>query len=240
MGEQSPLKISDMTVRYHKSNQDALSDLSFEIEPQTITGLFGPNGAGKSTVIKAALGLISYKGDVKFYGRNFDKVRKKIAYIPQRKDIDWTFPVNVLDVCLMGLHPHIGLFRRINKKHKEKAMHYLEQVGMQDSAKSPIGMLSGGQQQRVFMARALAQDPDLFLLDEPMAGVDQKSQSILFAMLNTLKQDGKTSVIVHHNMHGASDIFDRAILLNKKTIAYGSPDEALSKENITKAYGADS
>lgn len=233
-----PLSLKDVSCRYSGQDEPALSGISFDIPPAKICGILGPNGAGKSTILKSALGVIPHAGLITFFGSGFNGSRERIAYIPQRKEIDWDFPVSALDVCLMGLYPKIGIMKWIRKSHKEQAMGYLKQVGLCDLASRPIGALSGGQQQRVFMARALAQDADLFLLDEPMVGVDQTTQSLLFNLFQDLKAKGKTIVIVHHNLQDASDHFDHIILVNKKLIAIGSPKDVFTKETLNSAYGA--
>ncbi len=225
----NPFAFDTVTCKYAGQEDFAVRDFSASVTQGKITGIIGPNGAGKSTLIKAALGLIPYDGKI--------IIEPNAAYIPQRKDIDWDFPVSALDVCLMGLYPKIGWLRRIKKAHKQEAMHYLETVKLADFAHRPIGALSGGQQQRVFMARALAQQSELFLLDEPMAGVDQKTQILLFELFKTLKADGKTIVIVHHNLAAAQEHFDDVVLMNKTLIAQGSPNDVLTTQYLNKAYG---
>ena len=231
-----PLSIKELSFRYPGQKQHAVRDITFDVKNKSITGIIGPNGAGKSTIIKAAIDLAPYDGEVNFWGNSFKKNMTRVAYIPQRKSIDWDFPVNALDVCLMGMYPQIGWLKRITKNHKEEAMSYLEQVELQDFAHRPIGALSGGQQQRVFMARALAQKADLFLLDEPMAGIDQKTQSLLFDLFKKLNRVGKTIVIVHHNLQAATDHFDEVILLNQIIIAQGKPNDVLDISMMNKAY----
>lgn len=232
----APLSVQNLYCRYARQENYALRDISFTAKSGTITGVLGPNGAGKSTFLKSILNLLPYDGSVTFFGGTLSNNRKKIAYIPQRSSVDWDFPVSALDVCLMGLYPRIGWFHRINKAHKEEAMHYLEQVKLQDFANRQIGALSGGQQQRVFMARALAQKAELFLLDEPMAGVDQKTQSLLFDLFRDLKNQDKTILIIHHNLQAANEHFDNILLLNQSIISEGSPDNALTADAINRAY----
>ena len=234
----SPLETKSLSCRYSGQEHYALYDVNFVAQAGTITGILGPNGAGKSTFLKSVLDLLPHEGDVKFFGKSLTESKKDIAYIPQRRTIDWDFPVSALDVCLMGLYPQIGWLKRIKKSHKEEAMQYLEQVELQDFANRQIGELSGGQQQRVFMARALAQKAKLFLLDEPMAGVDQKTQTLLFDLFNTLKGEDKTILIIHHNLQAASEHFDHVLLLNQTVVSQGTPEEALTQNTITKAYSA--
>ncbi len=238
MNSPAPLQIKNLSCTYPGGDQNALQNINIKIENGKITGILGPNGAGKSTLIKAALGLLKHEGECKFFNDRFENTRRRVAYIPQRSTIDWDFPISALDVCIMGLYPRIGLFRRISKKHKAEAMNYLETLELEDLANRPIGALSGGQQQRVFMARALAQKADLFLLDEPMAAVDQKTQDMLFTLLKDQANKGKTCVIVHHNLSDAQKHFDNAILLNKILVAQGTCGETLNEDNLRRAYGA--
>ncbi|MGH1378334.1 MAG: metal ABC transporter ATP-binding protein [Alphaproteobacteria bacterium] len=231
-----PLFVKNLSCRYSQQEDYALTDISFTAKSGTITGVLGPNGAGKSTFLKSALDLLPHEGEVEFFGGKLSNNRKKIAYIPQRNSVDWEFPVSALDVCLMGMYPRIGWLKRITKSNKDEAMQYLEQVKLQDFADRQIGALSGGQQQRVFMARALAQKAELFLLDEPMAGVDQSTQLLLFDLFDKLKTQGKTILIIHHNLQAASKHFDNILLLNRSIISNGSSDEALTPGNISRAY----
>lgn len=223
------LQFRNVSCTYAGQNEPVINNFSAAIKSSHITGIIGPNGAGKSTLIKAALDQIPYEGEI--------IIHENAAYIPQRKDIDWDFPVSALDVCLMGLYPKIGWLQRIKKVHKEEAMQYLETVKLSDYAHRPIGALSGGQQQRVFMARALAQQAELFFLDEPMAGIDQKTQILLFELFQTLKKEGKTIIIIHHNLTAAQEHFDDVILMNRTLIAQGTPSDVLTTENFNKAYG---
>ncbi len=231
-----PFSVHNLSCSYPGRQSKALSDISFSVSEGTVNGVLGPNGAGKSTLLKATLGILPYDGSARFFDQSFESSREKVAYIPQRNAIDWDFPVSALDVCLMGLYPRIGWLRRIKGEHKDEALHYLEKVGLVDFAYRQIGALSGGQQQRVFMARALAQQAQLFLLDEPMAGIDQKTQNLLFELFQGLKQDGKTIVIVHHNLYTAKEHFDYVILLNQNLVDSGSPEDVLTQETINKAY----
>ncbi|MGH1403163.1 MAG: metal ABC transporter ATP-binding protein [Alphaproteobacteria bacterium] len=231
-----PFCVKNLSCRYPGRKNWALRDISFSIVSGTINGVLGPNGAGKSTLLKSSIGLLPYEGSVSFSEQSFESNRDKIAYIPQRNAIDWDFPVSALDVCLMGIYPRIGWLRRIKGSDKEEALHYLEKVGLEDFAHRQIGALSGGQQQRVFMARALAQKADLFLLDEPMAGIDQKTQDLLFDLFQSLKKEGKTIVIVHHNLYTAKEHFDYVVLLNQSLVDHGYPTDVLTQDTINKAY----
>lgn len=233
----APLIVKDLSCRYTGQHDDALSGASFTANSEEIIGILGPNGAGKSTLVKGILDLIPAEGEVKFFGGALKDHKTQIAYIPQRSAIDWNFPVSALDVCLMGMYPRIGLLKRITKAHREEAMSYLEHVKLTGYANRQIGNLSGGQQQRVFMARALAQNADLLFLDEPMAGIDQTTQDLLFTLFKDLKAQGKTILIVHHHLQSAKEHFDRILLVNKTLVADGSPENSLSQENLIKVYG---
>ncbi len=237
MSKLASLIVENLSCRYIGQQDNALQNVNFTAQGSEIIGILGPNGAGKSTLVKSILDLIPYEGDVKFFGGTLKDHKTQIAYIPQRSSIDWNFPVSALDVCLMGMYPRIGLLKRITKSHRTQAMSYLEQVKLADYAHRQIGNLSGGQQQRVFMARALAQDADLLFLDEPMAGIDQTTQDLLFDLFKNLKAKGKTILIVHHNLQSAKEHFDRILLVNKTLVTDDAPDKALSQENLIKVYG---
>ncbi|WP_432776437.1 metal ABC transporter ATP-binding protein [Brevibacillus gelatini] len=216
---------------------EAVRDVTFDIEQGSMVGIIGPNGAGKSTMIKAMLGLIGKdRGDVLFYGKDVKEVRKQVAYVPQRSQIDWTFPITVLDTVLIGTYPSVGLFRFPKKKEKAWAMECLQEVGLADFAKRQIGELSGGQQQRVFLARALAQKPEMLLLDEPFVGIDVASEETIIRILKELQFQGKTIAVVHHDLSKANAYFDQLLLLNKELIKFGAVDEVLNREVMAKAY----
>ncbi|WP_261134566.1 metal ABC transporter ATP-binding protein [Bacillus sp. Marseille-Q3570] len=230
------LTVNNLNVSY--LGNVALTDVSFQLDEGALVGIIGPNGAGKSTLIKAMMGLIpSETGKVEVLGKPVKKVRKKIAYVPQRNDIDWDFPIQVLDAVMIGTYPHLGLFKRPKKKEREWAYQCLERVGMQDYSKRQIGELSGGQQQRVFLARALAQQADLFFLDEPFVGVDVSSENTIMEILKELQKEGKTTLVVHHDLSKANVYFDELILLNKELIAKGDVIDVLDANTISKAYG---
>lgn len=230
-----PLSVKGLNV-YYKHLQ-ALENIDFEADAEKMTAIIGPNGAGKSTLIKAVLGLIPYQAQsVSFFGTTFKASAKRIAYIPQRTSVDWNFPVNVLDVVCMGLYRDIGWFKPIRKKHKDTALACLEKVKLADYAEQQIGQLSGGQQQRVFLARALVQDADLYIMDEPLAGVDAKSEEMILGTLQELKKKKKTILCVHHDLLTVEKYFDKALLLNKKKIAAGAVKNVLTESHLTKAY----
>jgi iron/zinc/copper transport system ATP-binding protein len=229
------ISIEDLHVSYF--GNEAVTGVSLTVNTGNLVGIIGPNGAGKSTFLKAMLNLIPKdKGAVRVMGKSIAEVRKSIAYVPQRNDIDWDFPITVHDAVLIGTYPHLKLFRRPKKKDKEWAMECLQRVGMQEFSKRQIGELSGGQQQRVFLARALAQKADLFFLDEPFVGVDVSSEETIVNILKELCRQGKTVIVVHHDLSKANDYFNQLILLNKELISFGTVEEVFKPEVIAKAY----
>ncbi|SEA90902.1 iron/zinc/copper transport system ATP-binding protein [Thalassobacillus cyri] len=233
--EKTAISIKDLHVSYY--GNEALNGVSLSVQPGNVVGIIGPNGAGKSTLIKALLNLIPKdKGDIKVLGKAVKEVRKKIAYVPQRNDIDWDFPITVLDAVLLGTYPNLPIFRRPKKKEKEWALECLQRVGMEEFKKRQIGELSGGQQQRVFLARALAQKAELFFLDEPFVGVDVSSEEMIVKVLKDLCCQGKTVIVVHHDLSKANDYFNQLILLNKELISFGEVNEVIQSEIIERAY----
>lgn len=231
-----PIDVTNITVAYQ--NKKAVEDVSVSIQPGKMTGIIGPNGAGKSTFLKAVLGLIKTEsGEVKVSGQPLDVIRKKIAYVEQRSSIDLTFPIKVDEVVLLGTYPKLGLFKRPKKEQKQKVIECLKQVKMEDFAKRQIGNLSGGQLQRVFIARALAQEADVIFLDEPFVGIDMVSERVIVDLLKKLRDEGKTIVIVHHDLHKTREYFDNLIIINKSLVADGSVNQTFTTENIQKAYG---
>ncbi len=214
-----------------------LTDLSFEVPPGTLTAIVGPNGAGKSTLIKTALGLVQpLTGHFEFFGKSFREVDGRVSYVPQRTSVDWDFPVTSLDVVCMGLYRKIGWFRPVRARHRKRAMEALAEVGMQDYAKRQISQLSGGQQQRVFLARALVQDAELFLMDEPLAGVDVATEKTIISTLHRLRDQGRTAMVVHHDLDTVSEYFDRVLLLNRRVIAEGAAKDVMTPEHLKQAY----
>jgi manganese/zinc/iron transport system ATP- binding protein len=229
--------VRDLTVAYRE--EPVLWDIDLDVPEGTLTAIIGPNGAGKSTLVKAMLGLVhSSSGMVRIYGRPYDQVRQRVAYVPQRGEVDWDFPTDALDVVLMGLYGQIGWLKRAGKKHRKKAMECLDQVGMADFAHRQISQLSGGQQQRVFLARALAQDADLYVMDEPFAGVDAVTETAIVKILHELRSQGRTALVVHHDLDTAPEYFDRVVLLNVRLIADGVMSETFTTEKIRAAYGS--
>ena len=234
--EWSPLSIHDMTVAYHR--QPVLWDIDYDAPPGKLIAIVGPNGAGKSTLIKAALNLVpTISGSVAFFGGQYRKQRGRVGYVPQRSSVDWDFPVNALDAVTMGLYRKIGWFRPVRKQHRQLAMKALVRVGMQDFAMRQISQLSGGQQQRVFLARALAQEADLYLMDEPFAGVDAATERAIVDVLRDLQQAGKTALVVHHDLQTVAEYFDEVILLNLRLVASGPVEEVFTTENLRATYG---
>ena len=230
------LAIRGMTVSY--GQKPAVFSVDMTVPAGSMTAIIGPNGAGKSTLLKAALGVIKpLAGTAQVFGQPVEAARARIAYVPQRASVDWDFPTRVLDVVLMGLYRDLGLLGRLKGSHKAKAMECMSRVGMQDFANRQIGQLSGGQQQRVFLARALAQDADLYLLDEPFAGVDAATEKAIIDVLQDLRAAGKTVVAVHHDLSTVPDYFDRVFLINTTRVAEGTVEEAFTPQTLQEAYG---
>ncbi|WLR59402.1 metal ABC transporter ATP-binding protein [Guptibacillus hwajinpoensis] len=232
----NPIRVSNLTVAYDR--KPVLQEVTVEMPEGKLIGVVGPNGAGKSTLIKAILGLIpTASGSVEIYGKSYRTQRKLVGYVPQRGSVDWDFPTNALDVVLMGRYGHIGWFKRPGKKDTAIAMQALDKVGMKEYANRQISQLSGGQQQRVFLARALAQDATVYFMDEPFVGVDAATEKAIISLLNELKAQGKTVLVVHHDLQTVKEYFDWTLLLNKRKIALGPTDEVFTIENLQKTYG---
>ena len=232
----APLEIHDLTVSFNR--KPVLYGIDLCINEGKLVGIIGPNGAGKSTLIKSVMGITKRNGGwVKIFGQSGKRSYKRVGYIPQRESVDWDFPVSVLDVVLMGRYGHLGWFRRIQKKDREIANECLEKVNMSSFANRQIGKLSGGQQQRVFLARALAQESDLYLMDEPFSGVDAVTEKSIINLLRELKSSGKTVVVVHHDLSNAKEYFDELILLNMRLIAHGKTKNVFTKDLLQKTYG---
>jgi manganese/zinc/iron transport system ATP- binding protein len=230
------LEIHDMTVAYHR--RPVLWDVDLEVPEGKLVGIVGPNGAGKTTLIKAALGLVPLaSGKVEIYGRPYRDQRHLVGYVPQRESVDWDFPVTVRDVVLMGCYGRLGWFRRPGRRERELADHCLEQVGMRPFSRRQIRQLSGGQQQRVFLARALAEQAKVYFLDEPFAGVDAATESAIVNLLQTMRSEGKTVFVVHHDIQTVRQYFDWVILLNMRLVACGAISEVFTPDNLQKTYG---
>ncbi len=236
LNPESPLVVSGLTVAYQ---QDAvLMNVSFITPKGRMVAIVGPNGAGKSTLLKSTLGLIPrLSGEITVFGKSVSKQRSKIAYVPQRSTVDWDFPASTLDVVQMGLYEQIGWFRWPQRRHRAIALDCLAQVGMADFGERQIGQLSGGQQQRVFIARALAQNAEVFLMDEPLAGVDAATENSIIQVFEKLKREGKTVLVVHHDLETVTTYFEQVLILNKQLIAFGPTNAVFSETNLQKAYG---
>ena len=231
-----PLEIHDLTVAYHK--RPVLWGVDVEVSAGQLIGVIGPNGAGKSTLIKAAMGLLPVSsGWVKVFGRPVKDNLRRVGYVPQRESVDWDFPVSVMDVVLMGRYGHLGLFKRPRKEDREVAQECLEKVKMLPYADRQISNLSGGQQQRVFLARALAQESDLYFMDEPFAGVDAATEAAIVTILQELKDQGKTLLVVHHDLPTAKTYFDSLLLLNMRVVAFGPTEEVFNYDLLQSTYG---
>lgn len=232
----SPLSIHDVTVAYQ--GRRVLWDIDYDAPLGKLVAIVGPNGAGKSTLIKAVLELVPLTdGQVRFFGESYRSQRSRIGYVPQRTSVDWDFPVNALDVVAMGLYRKIGWFRPISKLYRQQALAALERVGLAEFAGRQISELSGGQQQRVFLARALVQDADLYLMDEPFAGVDAATERAIVELLRDLRSSGKTALVVHHDLQTVTEYFDEVLLLRERVVASGPVNKAFTSENLRETYG---
>lgn len=235
MTDHPAIQVENLCVSYAANT--AVHDVSFTVPTGTMTAVVGPNGAGKSTLLKALLRLVPFDtGRVNLLGQSVRRVRRSVAYVPQRGEVDWSFPITVADTVLLGTYPRLGLFRRPGRAERSLARQALEKVGMVEHASTQIGRLSGGQQQRVFIARALAQQAELILLDEPFMGLDRTSEHLIVDLLHRLRDRGTTVVGVHHDLNTAPTYFERALLLNRELIAYGPTEEALSTELLSRTY----
>ncbi len=235
-GPRLAIDVTDMTAVYH--DRPVLWDVDLQVPPAVLMAIVGPNGAGKTTLIKCILGLIEpVAGSVRIQGEPYKVRRNAVAYVPQRGSVDWDFPTNVLDVVEMGRYGAIGWLKRPGKRERDAAMQSLEKVGMADFAQRQISQLSGGQQQRVFLARALAQDADIYLMDEPFQGVDATTERAIIELLRELRVAGKTVVAVHHDLQTVPEYFDWVTLLNIRKIASGPVQDAFTDENLRLTYG---
>ena len=230
------LAVRGLTVTY--GAKPAVFSLDATVPAGSMTAVIGPNGAGKSTFLKGVLGVVPrMSGEVRVFGTSFRGARRRVAYVPQRASVDWDFPARVIDVVQMGLYREIGWLRLAGKRHRDAALACLDRVNMVEFADRQIGQLSGGQQQRVFLARALAQDADLYLLDEPFAGVDAATERAIVAVLHDLKAAGRTVVSVHHDLSTVADYFDRVLLINVHKVAEGPVASAFTVASLQDAYG---
>ena len=230
-----PLVIHGLTVNY--DNKTVLYSVDFTVPPGSMSVIVGPNGAGKSTLIKAALGIVpKVSGQVSVFGLPFDSNRHRVAYVPQRASVDWEFPATAFDVVAMGLYRDLNPFRSLSAEQRARVTDCLSQVGMKDFASRQIGRLSGGQQQRVFIARSLIQNADLYVLDEPFAGVDAATERALIGVLRSVRQAGKTVLCVHHDLSTVPEYFDYAMLLNVQAVASGPVSEVFTSERLQETY----
>ncbi len=231
------VEVHDLTVAYDV--KPVLWDIDLEIPSGKLAAVVGPNGAGKTTLIKAMLGLLKpVSGAVRFGNIPDEKHRKnRIAYVPQSGSVDWDFPATALDVVMMGRYGHLGWFRRPGKIERQMAYDTLEKVGMRDFASRQISQLSGGQQQRVFLARALIQQADIYFMDEPFKGVDAQTEKSIVRLLKELKRQGKTVIVVHHDLQTVADYFDWVTLINLRVVANGPVEAVFHEKNLSMAYG---
>ena len=230
------IDVSDLTVSYH--DKPVLWDVDFRVPKAVLMAIVGPNGAGKSTLLKSILGLIKpTAGQVEVFGRSLAQNLHRIGYVPQRTAVDWDFPTTVLDVVLMGSYRRLGWIRRPGKHEFGLAMDALEKVSMTEFANRQISQLSGGQQQRVFLARALLQDSEIYLMDEPFQGVDATTERAIVQLLKELRAAGKTVICVHHDLQTVTEYFDWVTMLNVRTIVSGPVQEVFTPEHLKTAFG---
>lgn len=234
--EHPVVEVHDLTVSYDR--KPVLWGIDLTLPAGSLVGIIGPNGAGKSTLIKAMMDLLPVgSGYVRIFDEPISQVRTRISYVPQRESVDWDFPASVFDVVLMGRYGKLGLFSRPRQADKDAAMEALEKVGMQAFAKRQISQLSGGQQQRVFLARALAQNADIYFMDEPFAGVDIATETAIIELLRTMRAQGKTVIVVHHDLQSAAEYFDWVVLLNMRLVASGPTGQVLNQQLLEQTYG---
>lgn len=230
------LEVEDLTVAY--GDQPVLWDVDLRVPVAVKLAIVGPNGAGKSTLVKAALGLVEpIAGEVRIFGRPLDRVRGEIAYVPQRATLSWDFPTDVLDVVTMGTYGRVGWVRRCGATQRREAEAALEQVGMAEFSHRPIAELSGGQQQRILLARALAQDARIYVLDEPFQGVDAPTERAIIEVLDRLADQGKTIIVVHHDLQTVPEYFDWVLLLNVRAFDCGPVGAVFTEANLRLTFG---
>ncbi len=230
------VEVHNLAASYNR--KPVLWDIDFRVPTGKLVGIVGPNGSGKTTLLRNIMQLMQPdSGYVKLFGQDLDQVRERISYVPQRESVDWSFPASVREVVEMGRYSPKNLIRRLSRSDKEQVNLALERVGMLDYANRQISQLSGGQQQRVFLARALAQNADLYLMDEPFVGVDAATEEAILELLSDLRGKGKTVIIVHHDLQTAYQYFDWIVLLNTRLVAAGPKAEVFNRENLSEAYG---
>jgi manganese/zinc/iron transport system ATP- binding protein len=237
MSEATAIETHNLTVSYQ--HKPVLWDVDINLPEGSLIGVIGPNGSGKSTLLKSIMGLLRPdSGYVSLFGAKLDSVRHRISYVPQRETVDWDFPIRVREVVEMGRYGNLNLLGRLSRRDQELVDQAIQKVGLQEFAGRQISQLSGGQQQRVFLARALAQEADLYLMDEPFAGVDAASEQAILALLTEMRTQGKTVLMVHHDLQTVADYFDWIVLLNTRLIASGPVKAVFTEEHLRKAYGA--
>ncbi|MCB0103739.1 MAG: metal ABC transporter ATP-binding protein [Anaerolineales bacterium] len=230
------LEVQNISIGY--GEKVILNDLSFQIPHGSRVAVVGPNGAGKSTLFKALVGLLPLQGGQIFiHGEPLGSHQDCVAYVPQREEVDWRFPVTVEDVVMMGRFSQIGWLKRASSYDKQRVQTSLSQMGIADLAQRSIGQLSGGQQQRAFLARALAQEPHILLMDEPFTGVDVTTQEMTLKLLEHLQEHEVTAIVSTHDLNLASSRFDYVLLINHRLIAFGKPQDVFAKENLAQAFG---
>ncbi|MAY83428.1 MAG: manganese ABC transporter ATP-binding protein [Flavobacteriales bacterium] len=230
------LETHNLTVSYNR--RPVLWNIDFELPAGQIIGIIGPNGSGKTTLLKAIMGLVkTSSGYVKIFDKDLDDVRERISYVPQRESVDWDFPASVMDVVLMGRYRASNLFKGIRRADRDIAAEALEKVNMLEYSDRQINQLSGGQQQRVFIARSLAQGADLYIMDEPFVGVDAATEEAILKLFSEMKAEGKTVIVVHHDLQTAKDYFDWIVLLNTRMVAAGPKEEIFKEDLLQEAYG---
>tara|TARA_B100001063_G_scaffold246530_1_gene286157 strand:+ start:2155 stop:2931 length:777 start_codon:yes stop_codon:yes gene_type:complete len=230
------IEAHNLTVLYGR--KPAIWNIDFKLPEGQVIGIMGPNGSGKSTLLKSIMGVVTpTTGYTKVYDQELNQVRHKVSYVPQRQEIDWDFPASVWDIVSMGRFHVRGLFKRLTSEDNDIIQESLEKVNMLGFAKRQISQLSGGQQQRVFLARAIAQQGELFLMDEPFAGVDIATEEMIVDLLKEMKGQGKTLVIVHHDLHTAQSYFDHLVLMNTRLVACGKTSDVFTDQILTDTYG---
>lgn len=230
------INVHDLTVAY--DYKPVLWDIHLQVPEGVMMAIVGPNGAGKSTLIKAMLGIQkTITGTVEILGKPYKAMRKEVAYVPQKETVDWDFPATVLDVVIMGTYGRLGWIKRPKKEQRKTALKALEKVGMLPFKNRQISQLSGGQKQRVFLARALAQEASIYIMDEPLQGVDATTEVTIINILKELRSQGKTVLVVHHDLQTVPEYFDWVTFLNVKKIATGSVKDIFNDENLNKTYG---
>ena len=231
-----PLSVNDLTVAWHR--KPVIWDVDLEVQRGQLVGVVGPNGAGKSTLLKAIMDLVpKASGRVEIFGKSYRQSRSRVGYVPQRESVDWDLPISVLDVVTMGLYGKIGWCMPVRRKHRDIARQALEKVDIGELANRQISQLSGGQQQRTFLARALVQDADLYLMDEPFAAVDAATEKAIVEILREMRRAGKTALVIHHDLHTVPEYFDSVVLLNMRVVASGPTEEVFTRENLERTYG---